>query len=41
MYMYIAKVVVEEEKKERKPDPTNYTRKAQTNKQSRTLGYMQ
>ena len=30
----MAKVVAEEEKKEGNPDPTNYTRLAQTNKQN-------
>ena len=37
---YIAKVVAEEEKEEGNLNPTNYTRKIQTNKQmNRTLGY--
>ena len=30
---YIAKVVTKEERKEKNLDPTNYTRKIQTNKQ--------
>ena len=31
---YMAKVVTEEEKEGKKSDPTDYTRKAQTNKQT-------
>ena len=39
MYIHVAKVAVEEEKKEGNPDPTNHTHKEQTNKQTQKIGH--